>query len=114
MEKKMIKKSISAIIIIICFVNVFASCQKRGVEWVSTTFEKPWQVVSTENLSSDPAADVIEIDTSVSIGDIEGFGSCFNELGWASLSMLTQEERDAIFNELYTPEGANSLNTMTF
>ena len=84
-----------------------ASCQTRNVEWVSTTFENPWQAVSVEELSEEPADAVIEIDQNVVLGEIEGFGSCFNELGWASLSMLTQEERDGIFRELYTPQGAN-------
>ena len=73
--------------------TLVASCQTRNVEWVSTTFENPWQTVSVEELSEEPADAVIEIDQNVVLGEIEGFGSCFNELGWASLSMLTQEER---------------------
>lgn len=87
--------------------TLVVSCQTRNVEWVSTTFENPWQTVSVEELSEEPADAVIEIDQNVVLGEIEGFGSCFNELGWASLSMLTQEERDGIFRELYTPQGAN-------
>mgnify|MGYP002519557637 FL=1 len=38
-----------------------ASCQTRNVEWVSTTFENPWQAVSVEELSEEPADAVIEI-----------------------------------------------------
>jgi glucosylceramidase len=39
---------------------------------------------------------------------IEGFGACFNELGWTSLAALDVEERDGIFRELFAPDvGAN-------
>lgn len=39
---------------------------------------------------------------------IEGFGACFNELGWVSLSMLSHHDRDSIMKELFLPNyGAN-------
>jgi glucosylceramidase len=39
---------------------------------------------------------------------IEGFGACFNELGWTSLAALDPHEREAILRELFAPGvGAN-------
>lgn len=39
---------------------------------------------------------------------IEGFGACFNELGWVSLNLLSPEDRDLIMKELFLPNyGAN-------
>jgi glucosylceramidase len=36
-----------------------------------------------------------------------GFGACFNELGWTSLSALSDEDRDSVMKELFDPkEGA--------
>ena len=39
---------------------------------------------------------------------IEGFGACFNELGWVALQRLSPVDREAIFRELFAPGvGAN-------
>ncbi|MBN1517224.1 glycosyl hydrolase [Candidatus Sumerlaeota bacterium] len=35
----------------------------------------------------------------------KGFGGCFNELGWRMLSGLTPEKRDAVFRDLFAPDG---------
>ena len=34
---------------------------------------------------------------------IEGFGACFNELGWTSLSALSESDRDSVMRELFDP-----------
>ena len=47
------------------------------------------------------------VDLSAVKQTVEGFGSCFNELGWTSLQELSEADRAAIFQELYTPAGAN-------
>jgi glucosylceramidase len=39
---------------------------------------------------------------------IDGFGTCFNELGWTSLSLLSEADREAVLKELFAPGiGAN-------
>lgn len=39
---------------------------------------------------------------------VEGFGACFNELGWTSLSALSPKQRHDILRELFAPGvGAN-------
>ena len=83
------------------------SCQRAAkVEWVSTTFENPWQVMEAVEADSPADASVI-VDLQAMNQAVEGFGSCFNELGWTSLSELSEADRAAIFQELYTPAGAN-------
>lgn len=99
--------SLRYIIISAAFILSLASCQNRNIEWVSSTFEQPWQTVDHESISTEPGENTIVIETDTASGIIEGFGSCFNELGWQSLRTLTQEERNEIFQELYTAEGAN-------
>jgi glucosylceramidase len=52
-------------------------------------------------------ADVI-VQTESPRQTIEGFGACFNELGWTSLAALGSEQQDGIFHELFAPGvGAN-------
>jgi glucosylceramidase len=88
---------------------LIGSCkQKVQVEWVSTTESKPWVInegLKVEKLSAN--AD-LKIDLTQTSQTIKGFGACFNELGWKSLGRLKEEERTAIFTELFKPGiGAN-------
>ena len=83
------------------------SCQRAAkVEWVSTTFENPWQVMEAVEADAPAEASVV-VDLQAVNQAVEGFGSCFNELGWTSLSELSEADRASIFQELYTPAGAN-------
>lgn len=84
------------------------SCAVPKAEWVTTTETESWvknQPVSFNG--SDDNADVT-IDTTLTAQKIEGFGGCFNELGWVSLNRLRPEDRAIIMTELFQPgAGAN-------
>ena len=103
--------------------TMLVSCHKetRYVEIISSTMEHPWQRVL------DMEVPKFDLELTMGVGDstlvidplafqqtIEGFGACFNELGWTSLSVLSQSDRDSIFRELYAPGvGANfTMNRM--
>jgi glucosylceramidase len=46
--------------------------------------------------------------TDKKLQTIEGFGACFSEMGWASLNLLSDEDKATVFSELYEPGvGAN-------
>lgn len=48
----------------------------------------------------------VSLDNQVQL--IEGFGGCFNELGWTCLAHLKDDDRESIFHELFAPGvGAN-------
>lgn len=88
----------------------FGCTEKQPVEWVSSTETGLWEkntglYVSTEN--SKDTADVT-IFTDKTLQTIDGFGACFNELGWTSLSLLSETDRNNIMDELFTAnKGAN-------
>ena len=83
------------------------SCQRAAkVEWVSTTFENPWQVMEAVEADAPAEASVV-VDLKAVNQTVEGFGSCFNELGWTSLSELSEADRAAILQDLFTPAGMN-------
>jgi glucosylceramidase len=57
--------------------------------------------------SRSSAPDII-VDLTHPQQTIDGFGTCFNELGWTSLSILSDRNREAVFKELFEPGfGAN-------
>ncbi len=91
--------------------SLFASCtfQPRA-EWVTTTDSIPW--VKQPDILSASLDTIPNIDVTVCVDEpqqqIDGFGACFNELGWLSLNKLSPNEREDIMQELFFPdEGAN-------
>lgn len=78
------------------------------IEWVSTTENESWISEKKPTISLDKVRFDVLIDTSTTLQSIEGFGACFNELGWTSLKALSENDRNSILKELFTPDfGAN-------
>ncbi|MDO4160253.1 MAG: glycoside hydrolase family 30 protein [Prevotellaceae bacterium] len=92
------------------------SCTETGLsptEWVSSSRNTSWQTEVTTSISETEADSIVEINTTDTLQTIQGFGACFNELGWVSLNTLSQEDRDKVFTELFSSEGMNlTLNRM--
>ncbi|MDR1370225.1 MAG: beta-glycosidase [Dysgonamonadaceae bacterium] len=96
------------VIFILCACGIFVSCNKK-IEWVTTTPDILWEQQDPVNIRFIKTDSVdAEIDISNPQQTIDGFGSCFNELGWTSLGALDEADREAIMHELFTPGfGAN-------
>jgi glucosylceramidase len=88
----------------------------KKAEWIATTQTAQWKKL--EGLVISSAADIkssadnvkwgVEVQLDTPLQTIEGFGACFNELGWTSLSVLSEQDRESIFRELFEPGvGAN-------
>ncbi|MBO7419068.1 MAG: glycoside hydrolase family 30 protein [Bacteroidaceae bacterium] len=95
---------------LLALAGVMTACQQtpQVVEWVSTSYEHPWQINKLNVTSDEVPSPVIVIDTQKTRQTVEGFGTCFNELGWTSLNVLTQQEINGILHELFEPgKGAN-------
>ena len=90
------------------------ACKTEKVEWVSTTFENPWQAGDVTTLTAEVAEATVLIDPVRTLHTMEGFGTAASELSWDSLSALTEDERDVIFRELFAPgEGASFVMART-
>lgn len=78
-------------------------------EWIATTQTAPWQKADRLTVITDPDAKWdVEVQLDAAQQTIEGFGACFNELGWTSLSALNGDDREGILRELFAPGvGAN-------
>ena len=88
--------------------TAITACSQPKFEITTTTESNPWSVTSIEsNVSNSDATDII-IESTDTLQEIEGFGACFNELGWTSLQRLSPEDREGILQELFEPGfGAN-------
>lgn len=87
------------------------STDQATAEWFATTQTAQWQKMDRLTLSSasDNRWDV-EVQLDAPLQTIDGFGACFNELGWTSLSALSHADREAIFEELFAPDVGTNFN----
>ncbi|MDR0538475.1 MAG: beta-glycosidase [Tannerellaceae bacterium] len=88
------------------------SCSKAPsvIEFVTTTETDAWEMCSTAvsaGRANGKEAD-IQLDTAKVEQTIEGFGSCFNELGALAFILLDEAQKDSVMRELFSPRlGAN-------
>lgn len=84
-----------------------ASAQE--VRWVSSTDEQRWQSRPNLELAKKTAETnaTLEIFPAKKLQRIDGFGGCFNELGWDALQSLAPDESRKVLERLFSREGAN-------
>jgi glucosylceramidase len=97
-------------LVLLGMVCMAVSCtQASKVKWVSTTSESGF--VEQPAIIAATASEAIKADITVLIDktlqEIDGFGGCFNELGWLTISSLADADRDAVIRDLFSPEGMN-------
>jgi glucosylceramidase len=81
----------------------------QTVQWTSSTEQARWvqqKGISFQTSKSAKQAE-ITIYPSDKLQQIDGFGGCFNEIGWEALLSITPADREKILKELFTPAGAN-------
>lgn len=99
------KKTLLLSLLMLWLLNSFTQSK---VEWVSTTQDAKWIKEKELKISLFKGDKMVEIALNKPLQTIEGFGTCFNELGWTSLSMLNTPDREGILKELFAPGvGAN-------
>lgn len=57
-----------------------------GVRWICSTDKSRWQELAVTNAAAAGDTNVIKLDSSTTFQTIDGFGGCFNELGWDALN----------------------------
>ena len=73
----------------------------RCTQWIATTPDAPWQ---TQSLPGGTASAPANLRFSgARHQQWEGFGGCFNELGWVALSGLTPDKRAEAIASLFAP-----------
>jgi glucosylceramidase len=91
------------------FTVLGATCYaQKLVEWVATTPTAAWVAQKGVAATAKTGTADAQIHLDQRLQTIDGFGACFNELGWTSLSMLSAPDREHIVRELFAPGvGAN-------
>ncbi len=87
---------------------IYAAPTYKVVTQVTTTEQKAWQETRFTKAKTTNKKATVEVLIDKPLQTIEGFGACFNELGWTSLSLLPETDRQQILKELFQPNtGAN-------
>ncbi|MDV7139182.1 hypothetical protein R3X28_09855 [Maribacter sp. TH_r10] len=90
------------------------SCKQEPeikVDWVSSTNDDLWETkVYTGTSEGELAKITINLDLSKKQQTIDGFGGCFNELGWEALNMVTPEEKQQILNDFFDTDSGCKFN----
>ena len=89
---------------LLMYLFLLTACGKDRAVWVSTGFDSPWQEMEISAASGETDGTVV-IDKSRTLQTVEGFGTCFNELGWTSLSKLPEADRKDIIRDLFSADG---------
>ena len=85
-----------------------SSTDGEAITWISTTREAAWQTQPIKPMGYLWNMLDVEVQRARPAQTVQGFGACFNELGWESLQALSGADQESIFHELFTPgAGAN-------
>jgi glucosylceramidase len=92
--------------------NASSQAQPAGapsIRWVCTTQAEPWKEMPILLLASRPSAasNAVLLDPTQVYQTIDGFGGCFNELGWTALQPLDDAQRATALKALFDAGGCN-------
>ena len=81
---------------------LLASCAKDelNVEWIYSTPDNQWASSALIAIAAQSES-VIQVFPEKQQQVIDGFGGCFNELGWEALNIVTDQEKESIIKALF-------------
>lgn len=95
-------KRINAVVIAILLILLSCNSNKKYAEWVRSSPESQWQTgrISISHVTG-RAGSAIRVFPNRQQQVIDGFGGCFNELGWEALNLTDPASRAEIFKSLF-------------
>ena len=98
--------------LVVLFVLIFlpVANSHSQVRWTQSTPSGVWTQKSLKltTVKDNQADATILLNEEQQL--VDGFGACFNELGWTALSVLDEAGRDAILKNIFDPKDGLKLN----
>lgn len=85
-----------------------APAKQQGPQWISTQRNAIWRDLSDKLDYPDGFLANIFVRSDQPLQVIDGFGACFNELGWDALNLLPEADRESIFADFFSPHSSPS------
>jgi glucosylceramidase len=90
--------------------GLLTQCKKEPLQFrmVISSTTGMWQETELPVMPSEhQGIGIIKLDTDATEQLVDGFGACFNELGWDALNMLPDSIQQKVLKDFFTPEGFN-------
>jgi len=108
----MYRRNISIVPLALLVLLIFSCRGNLTVKWWTSTPSRLWE--EQRNILLEPSDSVFHIDAEVFTDSvqqkIEGFGGCFNELGWKALSSLDEIRREQVLKMFFSPDNDLRFN----
>ena len=83
--------------------NLGVALYAQNIKWVMSSQQEKFVDLAAPKLEKAGNGFDVEVHLDRAEQTIEGFGGCFNELGWAALSHLSNKDRQDVLKELFKP-----------
>jgi len=95
-----------ALLLSIGVTTLHADAPKSGV-WITSTEAGPWveQALVAAPAGTTGGTNVLMVDTNTTLQTMDGFGGCFNDLGWQALKTLDETGRAEALQALFGANG---------
>lgn len=106
MNKLILIFFLSGILILIA-----CTTRQQSAKWIASTENIRWveQQISISNTAPEIPVQ-IEVLKREKQQIIDGFGGCFNEMGWDALQILSSDKREEILQDIFDPENGCKFN----
>ena len=80
-----------------CLAQIASAQTPPAIRWVCSTPDAPWQELPATVQPQTPVTEsnALRLDPATAYQTIDGFGGCFNELGWQALQTLDDAGQEA-------------------
>lgn len=78
-----------------------------SLTWISSTDQERWKTMTAPSFGTASAAAQpdVRVEKGTTYQTIDGFGGCFNELGWQALSKASATDRQKVLSALFGDDG---------
>lgn len=77
----------------------------QSFTWISSSDAHYWKTERTSLRRQSAAKPDVTVGKELHPVTFQAWGTCFNELGWDALNVMSKEEKEVILNKLFSPEG---------
>ncbi len=93
-------------VLIFLFAVFTLAVNAQSFIWVSSTENNAWKqsVGELQNKKKETAVNM-EVTGNENVATFRAWGTCFNELGWDALNMVSEELQETILGKLFSPRG---------
>lgn len=104
-------KTLIYLFLLLLFAGMNVSGQSSpSVVWFSTTDSHRWVENDSPTLQKQPDSEALQIDFNNTVQTIDGFGGCFNELGWDALNLVSYAQKNDILDNLFNQVSGCKFN----